>query len=349
MLKKFKDSIITYFSNGSKKNYIAVFIFIFSIVSIISILSIEKSVNIVVDGKEVSVMTYRSNVANILKRNKIAIGPKDIVEPDLKSKIKSGDTIKVEKAVKVELKLDGKTKTILTNADTVEEMLKEESISLGKSDKISPSKEEIIKKDLKIAVTRVMTKIEKKVESIQFATEVKKDGELEQGHKKVLQEGKAGQKEINTKVVYENGKEVSREVVKDQVITKPTNKIVSMGTLRTMRVSRGGSLNYSRKYRMRATAYTESYKDTGKRPGDRGFGITASGTRVRRSSSGYSTIAVDPRVIPLGTKLYIDGYGYAVAEDTGGAIKGNKIDLYFNSDSQVYNWGVKYVDVYVIK
>ena len=75
---------------------------------------------------------------------------------------------------------------------------------------------------------------------------------------------------------------------------------------------------------------------------------TASGTTVRRNPSGYSTLAVDPRVIPLGTKVYVEGYGYAIAEDTGGAIKGNKIDVYMNTVAECYNWGVRNVNVYIL-
>ncbi|QGU93898.1 DUF348 domain-containing protein [Clostridium bovifaecis] len=346
MLQKFKSDIRTYFSNGPKVLFVAVLI---CMCGVIGLLNMEKSVNIVVDGQEISVMTYRSSVSDVLKKNNIVLGPKDIVEPDVNSKIKSGDTIRIEKAVNVELEMDGKTTTILTNADSVEELLKEEKVVLGKEDKISPSKEEHIKNDLKIAITRVNTKIEKKVESIEFATEIRKDDSLKEGRKKVVQEGTAGQKEINIKVVYQNGKEVSREVVEEKVVKKPTTKVVAMGTMKEVKLSRGGSVNYASKYRMRATAYTASYRDTGKNPGDRGFGLTASGTRVKRNPEGYSTVAVDPRIIPLGTKLYIDGYGYAIAEDTGSAIKGNKIDLYFSSDAQVSRWGARYVDVYVVK
>ena len=69
------------------------------------------------------------------------------------------------------------------------------------------------------------------------------------------------------------------------------------------------------------------------------YGITSTGVRAERNPNGYSTIAVDPRVIPLGTKLYVDGYGYAIAEDIGGAIKGNHIDLFFSSSSEMWNWG----------
>ncbi|MEA4826751.1 MAG: ubiquitin-like domain-containing protein [Clostridium sp.] len=346
MLQKLKGNIRTYFSSGPKVAFfITVLVFVCGAVGL---LNMEKSVNIMVDGQEMSVMTYRSSVEDILKKNNIALGPKDIVEPDLKSKIKSGDTIKIEKAVNVQLEIDGQTKTVLTNADSVDQMLAEERIQLGEEDKILPAKGEKIKEGLKIAITRMNTKVEKKIEPIEFATEVKKDPDLKEGHKKVVQEGTTGQKEVNIKVVYKDGKEISREVVNEKVVKKPTNKVVAMGTLKTMKLSRGGEINYSKKYRMRATAYTESYKDTGKRPGDKGFGITASGTRVRRNPEGYSTVAVDPRIIPLGTKLYIPGYGYAIAEDTGGAIKGNKIDLYFNGDNHVYRWGVKYVDVYIV-
>ncbi|WP_238918906.1 3D domain-containing protein [Clostridium sp. YIM B02555] len=76
--------------------------------------------------------------------------------------------------------------------------------------------------------------------------------------------------------------------------------------------------------------------------------ITASGLPVQRDPSGLSTVAVDPNVIPLGSHLYIEGYGYAIAADTGGAIKGNIIDVYFNSSSECNNWGTKTVHVTVL-
>ena len=101
---------------------------------------------------------------------------------------------------------------------------------------------------------------------------------------------------------------------------------------------------------MNATAYDLSFASTGKRPGDRGWGITASGTRARPG-----VVAVDPKVIPLGTTLYIqslDGskdYGFAIAEDKGGAIKGNRIDLFYDSNSEAMNFGRRQVKVYILK
>lgn len=106
---------------------------------------------------------------------------------------------------------------------------------------------------------------------------------------------------------------------------------------RSVTLSRGmsKSTSYSRVLSMEATAYS-------------GDGYTASGTKTMRNSSGYSTIAVDPRVIPLGTRVYVEGYGYAVAEDTGGAIKGNIIDIFVNSESEARSWGRRQVNVYII-
>lgn len=89
-----------------------------------------------------------------------------------------------------------------------------------------------------------------------------------------------------------------------------------------------------------ATGYTAGYESTGKNPGDPGYGVTATGTRARRG-----TVAVDPSVIPFGTKMYIPGYGYGVAEDTGGAIKGNRIDLFFDDVDEALQWGRKSVSI----
>ncbi|EGD50148.1 3D domain-containing protein [Thermoanaerobacter ethanolicus JW 200] len=96
-----------------------------------------------------------------------------------------------------------------------------------------------------------------------------------------------------------------------------------VGTLGVFTTSRGETFRYREIRTMVATAYTNSVTDTGKKPGDPNYGITATGTKATRG-----VIAVDPRVIPLGTRLYVEGYGFGIAADTGGAIKGDKIDVF---------------------
>lgn len=97
-----------------------------------------------------------------------------------------------------------------------------------------------------------------------------------------------------------------------------------------------------------ATGYTAGVESTGKRPGHPQYGITYSGVKVRRAQ--VSTIAADPAIFPIGTLLYIPGYGYGVVADTGSAIKGKRIDLYFNTIKEVYEqWGKRKVDVQVLR
>ena len=99
-----------------------------------------------------------------------------------------------------------------------------------------------------------------------------------------------------------------------------------------------------------ATGYTAGYESTGKTSKHPEYGITYSGVKVRRDKNTVSTIAADPKVLPLGSILYIPGYGYGVVADTGSAIKGRKIDLYFATTKQVYKeWGKKAVVVQLIK
>lgn len=96
-----------------------------------------------------------------------------------------------------------------------------------------------------------------------------------------------------------------------------------------------------------ATGYYAGKESTGKSPGHPAYGITKSGVKVRRAN--FSTIAADPMVFPIGTILRIPGYGYGVVADTGNAIKGKKIDLYFETKDKVYaEWGKRSVTVYVL-
>jgi len=102
------------------------------------------------------------------------------------------------------------------------------------------------------------------------------------------------------------------------------------------------------KYKVTATGYTAGYESTGKSQGHPEYGITYSGVKVKRDL--FSTVAADLNVFPIGTILFIPGYGYGVVADKGGAIKGNELDLYYKTVEDVYKqWGKRQVDVYVIQ
>jgi peptidoglycan hydrolase CwlO-like protein len=147
------------------------------------------------------------------------------------------------------------------------------------------------------------------------------------------------QKDLLGKVTEKEGQllakeSASKEAASAKEVASAKSSPSSSGTL-SRGTSGSGSSSYSQVLDICATAYS-------------GDGITASGTATKRNSGGYSTIAVDPRVIPIGSRVYVDGYGYAVAEDTGGDIKGNRIDVFFNSEAEAQNWGVRPVKVYIL-
>lgn len=117
-----------------------------------------------------------------------------------------------------------------------------------------------------------------------------------------------------------------------------------------IKTAEGEVLEYTEVIQLEATAYCACYKCCGKYPSNKYYGITKTGTRAK-----VGTIAVDPKVIPLGTKMYVEGlngaknYGLGTAEDIGGAIKGNIIDLYFDTHAETRQWGRQQVNVYILK
>lgn len=345
-MEKFRDYFKNYFSNGPKAIFIAVLVMLGITVSITNQ---RKIIEVSVDGKTSRIITFRSTLKKALAAADITVGPKDKTSIGMDSKIKNGDKINIKRAVKISVSAGGKQYTVLTAEDNVADMLAEENIGYKEDDKVAPSAMASITPGMKVVVTKLEEKVVKSIKPIDFATEIKTDDNMEKGAQKVLQEGQTGERLVSERVLYEDGKEVERYTVSETIKKLPVQKIIAMGTLGVYTPSRGGRILYKNSLRMKATAYSAGYLSTGKSPGSDGYGITATGAVAKRNSSGYSSVAVDPRVIPLGTKLYIDGYGYAIAEDIGGAIKGNKIDLYFNGEGEVYDWGVRWVDVYIIK
>lgn len=344
MVERLKSCVDKYFSDGPRTA--AVFITVSVIILIAVVFSIRKTVTVSIDGNEKKITTFSNTYAEALNDNKIRVGPKDKVKPSLNSKVYDNGKVSIKRSVKVNVKVDGNNMVLNSGEDNVIEMLRSENIKLNKLDRVFPDKYAKLKNGLKVIVTRVKSKDVKESRPIEYETIVRNDENMREGSKKVLQRGQNGEKQTVTRIIYEDGKAISRKVISEFVKKQPVQEVVAMGTMSSPNLSRGGTFSYAKSLKMRATAYTADYESTGKRPGDPGFGITTTGALARRNNYS-SSVAVDPRVIPLGTKLYVEGYGYAIAEDTGGAIKGNRIDLYFNSNSEANSWGVKWVDVYV--
>ncbi|MCZ8519348.1 MULTISPECIES: 3D domain-containing protein [Paenibacillus] len=143
---------------------------------------------------------------------------------------------------------------------------------------------------------------------------------------------------------------------KDEPEAKPVSGAAGAAGEKARRTSyklfphRGQDLKQFKAVEVTATGYYAGIESTGKNPGHPEYGVTYSGLRVTRDVGAFSTIAADPAVFPIGTVLYIPGYGYGVVADTGGAIKGRRIDLYFETKDQVYReWGKRTLNVFVVK
>lgn len=266
----------------------------------------------------------------------INLGEGDVVVPSKFSVVSDGDKVTYFKAGTATLSADGMNLTVKTSNKTVGELLAEKNIVLKQGDTVTPSADKIAKNGDKIVVLRYSSKTVTKTETIAFKTIVKNDSSLAAGQTKVEQSGKNGSQEVTYKIEYLGSKETSKKVTEKKVIKKATDKIVIKGTKSggTVSVS-AGALNYSRKYTGTASAYYEA-------PGS----MTASGLTV-----GVGRVGVDPSIIPYGTRLYITGYGYAVAADTGYGVTGmgRLVDLYMSSEAACNQWGLRTVTVYVLK
>lgn len=303
----------------------------------------RKNVTINIDGKKKNIITYKSTVKQALLEQNIPFSKYDKIKPGLNSKIHKSSLISIKKAFQVTINSDGKDyKYMATRDDNIPSLLKKFNIALGNMDKISPSIDTKLTGNINVDIIRVTTKTFTETVPVNYKTVVQYDGDLACNKNTTLQQGKAGQKQASYDVTYENGKEVKRTEKKVISCINPVDMIICQGTCPIVTVSRGGDcVPYSKKFNVRATAY---YALSGV-----GKTYTASGRKAVRDPDGYSTIAVDPSVIPLGTRLFVEGYGLAVAADTGTAVKGNTIDVFFDTTSEMDSWAVKNVNVYILK
>lgn len=345
---------------------------ILAIALLLIIRSLQKNINVVIGDSNQTVKTYRKTVGQVLNDNKIVLGPKDKVEPALDAALQKEDTIKIKKAKNVTVSLDGKELTLLSAEDNVKSMLSAEDISIQAEDKVEPKTDAALTDNMQIKITRVETKSLTETLALDYESEIRSDDSILSSLQKTVQNGEKGSKDITYKVIYEDGKEVSRSVTNETITKEPVKEIVVKGTQKAVAMNDGGDksaaankggnqpaavnkggnqstavnrggdpLASAKKVNVRTTAYWAM--------DGVGHTYTSSGKLAVRNPQGYSTVAVDTSVFPYGTKLYIPGYGYAIAADTGSAIKGNTIDVYFNTKQEAVNWEVKHLTVSVVK
>lgn len=293
--------------------------------------ALQKPVTVAVDGKVIqSSVFFASTVEDVLAKNNVKLAVKDEVSPSLDTIVKKDSKITITRAFKVKVVADGETKEIISTPITVKEAIKLAGFELGAKDIVKTVPTEKTIPNQEIEVIRVTEQEMQLEEAIPYQTHKTIDDTLEKGLTKTISKGQEGVALNTIKITYHNGEEVKREVTDSQVKVEPKNRVIALGNITS--VSRGGQrLNFREALQVQASAYTY----TGNR--------TATG-----QTPAVGMVAVDPSVIPLGSRLYIEGYGYAVAADTGGSIKGAKVDLFMEDRAQCLSWGRRTVKLYIL-
>jgi 3D (Asp-Asp-Asp) domain-containing protein len=326
------------------------------LISALSLLSQNALANtyVITDGNEVKThITFASDPAAVLDEAGVALDEDDTYTTALEDGIYE---ITVRRSHKVTVDHCGEIIRTESVDETVAQLLARLGISVDGDTRISHDPKQQILEDQLITVDRVVRVTETYTAVIPFETTYYEDPSLPAGVEAVLVQGQEGQMRCTAAVVYEEGRELSRTVLSQTVVRQPVNSVVAVGTGAPQDTESqsgliigdgiiitpdGQVLTYTGTMDVLATAYTHT---------DEGCDfITATGTTVR-----VGTVAVDPRLIPYGTRMFIitkDGayiYGISTAEDCGSAIKNYRVDLYFPTDAECWEFGRRDATIYFL-
>jgi uncharacterized protein YabE (DUF348 family) len=285
--------------------------------------------------------TTARTVGEALREADIVLYLADDVRPSFSSPVQPGARISIKRSVPVTIHVDGHTIRTRTHRSSVGDVLSDMGISLQGLDYAEPELDAPLGEGSEIRVVRVREELLVQQEPIPFETQWAPDPELEIDHQAVGQQGGPGVFERRIKVRYEEGAEVRRWLEAEWIAKHAQPKILNYGTkivLRTIDTPEGPR-QYWRKYRMLATSYSAA--SAGKAKDHPHYGITALGWRMRDG-----IVAVDPKIVRLGSQVYVPGYGVGDAADTGGAIRNLRIDLGYSEEN--YTSWYRCVDVYLL-
>jgi uncharacterized protein YabE (DUF348 family) len=292
-------------------------------------------------GEEQTISLAKGTVEEALNRTGITLAENQSVTPSLNTVITGDMNIYVYNSKNIKLTTNGTEMTVKAPEGTVENALNILGYEITDDDILNVDKNAQIEDDMKITLKKVTYVDEKSTKKISYKTVEKDSDDIMTGESEVSQKGVDGEKEVTKRCKYIDGKYDSTKVIDEKVTKKPVDKIVLNGTKRgTTTDSSGAPVSYSYMVSGSGTAYTAA-------PG----ALTATGVPVYEGG-----VAVNPAIIPYGSKLYIEAadgshvYGYATAIDTGGALMDGSaiVDLFYFSYDDCVSFGRRDVNVYVL-
>ncbi len=292
-----------------------------------------RTLTVVADGKYHTIVTNSRSARSVVADAGITLGQHDRLETS-RDDLSEGTVIRVNRAVPVVISLNNRAKEVYTTAATVGEAVVENGYRAEQYVTLIPA-ETPIKAQMNIPIGRYDIKRITVDEVVPHQVMIQPNGKMMAGEENILTEGVDGARRVTYDLFIVNGVTAEKHEVGAVRLKTPVNAVKEVGTRTTVETSRG-ALRFTKKMSMEATAYHPMDGD--------GRGITYSGIPAR-----YGVVAVDPNVIPIGTRVYVPGYGEAIAADTGGAIKGARIDLCMETYSECYNFGRRMVEVYVLQ
>jgi len=283
------------------------------------------------DGETVAVKTSPGTVADLLDREGITVGLHDEVTPSLVTPLHDGLVVTVLRAVPVSVRVDGREWEVFTTAQSVGRALTAAGVELNVHDLVLPGRRAPVVAGMEVRLVRVTMALDERETAVPFGVERRPAYDMLKGETRLLVQGRPGLVRETWRVTRHDGQEFERRLEKSEVVAKPQNQVLLVGTLTT--VTRGAQeLRFREMIRAESTAYTYTGRNT------------ATGL-----APGPGTVAVDPRVIPMGSRLYIDGYGMGRAMDTGGSIRGNRVDVFFPTRQEAVQWGRRTVNVFILE
>ena len=293
------------------------------------------------DGVSSRFFTAQPTVGEALGEQGLTVYEGDKITPGLDTQLSPGMRIYIQRSVPVTVEVDGYIFETRTLRETVGEVLAQEGIALMGQDYSRPALSQPVSTNDNIEVVRVRETFDIEQDLIPFETSWIPDSNLALDRQEIRQPGVTGVIKTRTRIRTENGQEVWREIEDEWLDQEPNDRVIAYGTQISILTleTENGPIEYWRKIPMLATPYNAA--TSGKAYDHPRYGITRSGL-----PAGFGVVAVDPKVIPLMTDLYIPDYGRAVAGDTGGLIHGKRIDLGFDGDQplqEIYEWREVYL------